>query len=538
MIKTYIKNPSCIIVAVSKATEDSANSESLKLAREVDKDGLRTIGVLTQIDLVERSVNVLRDYSILSNQLAMGHVCVFLRPAKSTLSIEEQIEKEEQFFSEHEEYKGSAERMGVRYLIKTMNLVLIKHIKAELPIIRENIIYLLENKKSKVEEYGPYESVRDKKAQGILILSLVNKYVKYFIELIEGRSMNSRDCVIGGARIEYIFSQVFIKSINRLNPFEFLTDSDIRTAIRNANGLRKSLFLPEMAFENLLKTQICRLKLPSLECAQLIHEELRRLIHSIRISEIERYENLSFRIFEVMEKLLSKSLQKTEDMIRNLIEIELGYINTNHPDFIDVISLVKDHPDSKNAKKEDSLNLSFGSEHQEEEEQDERQSLFKFTKKPNNPARKGLVNESEIIDGRLNNFNQAIEKKVNKKDASEDSHQKAMNLDNFYTSYGEHNTLPRYKLPCVPTVIKVTENAKLREQTETEMIKRLITSYFNVVKKNVNDSIPKSIVTFLVNHCRNSCEKILVNNLYVEQEFESLLEEKEYIVVERERLRK
>jgi len=51
------------------------------------------------------------------------------------------------------------------------------------------------------------------------------------------------------------------------------------------------------------------------------------------------------------------------------------------------------------------------------------------------------------------------------------------------------------------------------------MIKRLIVSYFNVVKKNVNDSVPKSIVTFLVNHCRNSCEKILVSNLYVEDKF-------------------
>lgn len=71
--------------------------------------------------------------------------------------------------------------MGVSYLIKTMNMVLIKHIKAELPIIRENIIYLLETKKAKAAEYGPYDTIRDKKAQGILILSLVNKYAKYFI---------------------------------------------------------------------------------------------------------------------------------------------------------------------------------------------------------------------------------------------------------------------------------------------------------------------------------------------------------------------
>lgn len=240
-----------------------------------------------------------------------------------------------------------------------------------------------------------------------------------------------------------------------------------------------------------------------------------------------------------MEKLLSKSLNKTEEMIRNLIEIELGYINTNHPDFIDVISLVKDHPDSKAQKKEDSLNLSFNSEqaNNDEDESDGRHNIFKFTKKPNN-MKKNLVDESEILDGRLRNFNQANDKKIHKHEMKEDGGGRTMDLDNFYTSYGEHSMLPRYKLPCIPTVIKVPESAKLREQTETEMIKRLITSYFNVVKKNVNDSIPKTIVTFLVNHCRNSCEKILVNNLYVENEFESLLEEKEYIVGERDKLRK
>lgn len=79
--------------------------------------------------------------------------------------------------------------MGVQYLVKTMNMVLVKHIKIELPIIRETIIYMLETKKNKIAEYGQYDTIKDRKAQGILILSLVNKYVKFFIELIEGRSM-------------------------------------------------------------------------------------------------------------------------------------------------------------------------------------------------------------------------------------------------------------------------------------------------------------------------------------------------------------
>ncbi len=46
------------------------------------------------------------------------------------------------------------------------------------------------------------------------------------------------------------------------------------------------------------------------------------------------------------------------------------------------------------------------------------------------------------------------------------------------------------------------------------MIKKLIVSYFNVVKKNVNDSIPKTIITMLVNQSKNICERELISALY------------------------
>lgn len=51
MIRPYIANPNAIILAISKGTDDLANSEALKLAREHDIQGTRTIGVITQIDL-------------------------------------------------------------------------------------------------------------------------------------------------------------------------------------------------------------------------------------------------------------------------------------------------------------------------------------------------------------------------------------------------------------------------------------------------------------------------------------------------------
>lgn len=52
MLMRFITKASCIILAVTPANQDLANSEGLKMARDVDPDGVRTIGVLTKIDLM------------------------------------------------------------------------------------------------------------------------------------------------------------------------------------------------------------------------------------------------------------------------------------------------------------------------------------------------------------------------------------------------------------------------------------------------------------------------------------------------------
>ena len=71
-----------------------------------------------------------------------------------------------------------------------------------------------------------------------------------------------------------------------------------------------------------------------MECSHIVFEELRRVINQITIPEIERFDTLSNRISEVIENLLNKCLVQTDDIIQNLVEIELGYINTSHPDFV------------------------------------------------------------------------------------------------------------------------------------------------------------------------------------------------------------
>ena len=101
-----------------------------------------------------------------------------------------------------------------------------------------------------------------------------NKLEGYFVRDI------ATECQ-GGARINYIFHIIFKHIIAKVDPFEYLSDTDIQTAIKNASAMSPSLFVPEGAFEVLIKQQIARLLEPSLECSQLVYEELRRLMLQI-----------------------------------------------------------------------------------------------------------------------------------------------------------------------------------------------------------------------------------------------------------------
>ena len=66
MILKVITKPNAIILAVTPANSDLANSDGLKLAQEVDPEGVRTIGVLTKVDLMDQGTDVV---DILANRV-------------------------------------------------------------------------------------------------------------------------------------------------------------------------------------------------------------------------------------------------------------------------------------------------------------------------------------------------------------------------------------------------------------------------------------------------------------------------------------
>jgi replication fork clamp-binding protein CrfC len=66
-------------LAITPATQDLANSDALKIAREVDPTGERTIGVITKIDLMDAGTNAVELLQGSIYPLKLGYYGVKMR---------------------------------------------------------------------------------------------------------------------------------------------------------------------------------------------------------------------------------------------------------------------------------------------------------------------------------------------------------------------------------------------------------------------------------------------------------------------------
>lgn len=337
LISEYIAKPNSIILAVSPANVDIVNSEALKLARHVDPMGRRTIGVLTKIDLMDHGTNALDILSGRVYPLKLGFIGVMNRSQQDiqgNKSLSEALKSETDFFKHHPAYRNMANRCGTQFLAKSLNTTLMGHIRERLPDIKARLNTLMGQTQQELASYGDMH-FSGKEHRGSQILQLMTRFASSFISSIDGTSTEiSTKELCGGARIYYIFNSVFGNSLETIDPTTNLSALDIRTAIRNSTGPRPSLFVPELAFDLLVKPQIKLLEVPSQRCVELVYEELIKICHTCGSAELTRFPRLQGKLIEVVSDLLRERLGPASQYVESLISIQRAYINTNHPNFL------------------------------------------------------------------------------------------------------------------------------------------------------------------------------------------------------------
>jgi dynamin 1-like protein len=368
---------------------------------------------------------------------------------------------------------------------------------------------------------------------------------------------------------------VYFSFIFNSGAFDGLSDDEIRTTICNAHGTRSALFVPEQSFDILVRRQVARLEEPGVCCVDLIYEELQRIAAQSEPHELTRFPVLRDRMVEVVLQLLRRCVGPTQLMVANLIKIELAYVNTSHPDFIGgskaVASLMgklgKENDRTKNPATSSSVAGVFGgipetivsatpqsssslknnshgfqdAVQDEDDEDDDHNGVDSPAPYVNSTRRSkgggGSAQQSGqgggIMNMLFNNNNGTSGAIGSKKKSSKSKGGGGGNNNNSRRTSFEPPSI--VSLPQVSDHMKPTDVPPSdKERIEMEIIKSLVESYFDIVRKNFTDMVPKTIMYFLVNHVRDSLQNELVSELYREAEVGTLLQEAEDIASRRQ----
>ncbi|KAJ9125441.1 hypothetical protein QFC22_000402 [Naganishia vaughanmartiniae] len=515
MLIKYISKPNAIILAVTAANTDLANSDGLKLARDVDPDGTRTIGVLTKVDLMDQGTDVVDILAGRIIPLRLGYVPVVNRGQRDidqSKSISSALENERNFFENHPSYASKAQYCGTPYLARKLNVILMHHIRATLPDIKSRIAQQLAKYSTELKALG---GAMGETNPGSVVLSTITEFCSEFRTTIDGNTNDlSLNELSGGARISFVFHELFNNGVKGIDPFDQVKDGDIRTILYNSSGSTPSLFVGTTAFEVIVKQQIRRLEEPSIKCCQLVYDELIRILGQllVKTTSFKRYPELRDRFNSVVISFFKESMVPTQKLVSDMVAMQACYVNTTHPDFLNGHKAMQIVQDRLNANKP--------------------------PEKPIDPK------SGKLAPGVLNN-GRDLDADFRKEEPS------------FFGSFFHKDKTPKRKgtpiMEAPPAVIKPVASLNEREIMETEVISKsllylkdwssvkwsfnyaelLIMSYFAVVKREMIDMVPKAITLTLVNFAKENLQRVLLEHLYKPEILEELLKESPDIVARR-----
>ncbi|KAL8805441.1 MAG: hypothetical protein Q9200_005433 [Gallowayella weberi] len=485
MVLKQIQKPNAIILAVTAANTDLANSDGLKLAREVDPEGQRTIGVLTKVDLMDEGTDVVDILAGRIIPLRLGYVPVVNRGQRdidNKRAISSALENEKNFFENHKAYRNKSSYCGTPYLARKLNMILMMHIKNTLPDIKARISSSLQKYSAELGQLG--DSMLGSSSN---IVQIITEFCNEYRTVLDGNNQEISSIELsGGARISFVFHELYSNGVKAVDPFDYVKDIDIRVLLYNSSGSSPALFVGTTAFENIVKKEIKRLEEPSLKCVSLVYDELVRILAQLLNKPLfRRYPALKEKLHNVVISFYKKVMEPTNKLVRDLVAMEACYINTGHPDFLNGHRAMAIVNDRHNAAKPTQVDPKTG--------------------KPLPPS--------------------AIPPRSSSPDLAADS-----GSGFFGSFFVSKNKKKMAAMDAPPPQLKASGTLSEKEAQEVEVIKLLISSYFSITRRTMIDMVPKAIMLSLVQYTKDEMQRELLEQMYRTNEIDDLLKESEHTV--------
>ena len=225
MCSRYCSDPRTIILCVIPANQDMTIQDGLHMARELDPRGIRTVGVITKIDIMDRGTNAKKMISGGDVPLRLGYIGVKNRSQadiNENMSVKDAIEKEKMFFSSHPIYSTMPQSMfGTENLTSKLSKVLFTHIKHNLPEITKEIREKIKDVEDRLRDLGP-PLPQEGNEKMHLLWNMITDFVTIYKNTITGKFDSKRYTtahsgkkeISGGAKIKIHFYSLYKQFIN------------------------------------------------------------------------------------------------------------------------------------------------------------------------------------------------------------------------------------------------------------------------------------------------------------------------------------
>ncbi|XP_057507376.1 phragmoplastin DRP1C-like [Actinidia eriantha] len=323
MVRSYVENPNCIILAISPANQDIATSDAIKLAREVDPTGERTFGVATKLDLMDKGTNALDVLEGRAYRLQHPWVGIVNR---SQADINKNVDmiaarrKEQEYFESSPEYGHLAHKMGAEYLAKLLSKHLESVIRQRIPSIIALINKTIDELNAELDRIGRPIGV-DGGAQLYTILEMCRAFDRVFKEHLDGGRP-------GGDRIYGVFDNQLPAAFKKLPLDRHLSLNNVRKVISEADGYQPHLIAPEQGYRRLIDGSLGYFKGPAEASVDAVHFILKELVRKSisETQELKRFPSLQSDIAAAANDSLERFRDESRKTVLRLVEMESTYL--------------------------------------------------------------------------------------------------------------------------------------------------------------------------------------------------------------------
>lgn len=343
MALKYVEDARTIILCVIPANADMTTSDALQLAREIDPKGIRTVGVITKIDIMDAGTNARRMLMGQEVPLRLGYVGVKNRSQldiNDKKSVKKALKEEREWFENHAVYSSLSQNLlGTDVLTSKCTKIMFTHIKSHLPDIMREIKDKMSQIDERLKDLGPEMpvSIREKSH---LLYNMVTEFCNLFKATISGKYDSRRDRttskeIYGGARIKMLLENLYREYTGKYRATKDLTDLDIEKAIIMHEGDSLPGFPSVDVFVYLITPELKKLGDPALDLLSECHLYIEQLADEIAQKVFSRFPGVVSDIMEIVSKCLMEQKDKTNHVVESIIEAEEGYLFTNDKGYME-----------------------------------------------------------------------------------------------------------------------------------------------------------------------------------------------------------